>query len=433
MRCSSLADKTSEAWERYFAAYPEIEETIALNGVCEVTAESIKRFREPRLMTKHDSIDGVPKPLAKRGINVLSASRSSYYLGDFNVFERFPDTLDLRPEHCELPAYETLDIEHISSEANAINALIISGILDRFLGEYDTVETFNGRMGAGKFDFCIDRPNGKSSQIAVNNAQIEIDGGFENDSSVIIMEAKNVIHEDFNVRQLYYPFRKYHELVKKPVRLVFSQYTNLSYHLFEYEFSNPDDFSSIRLLRKAAYTFEEDSITADNLWTVWKRTRIVQENPDIPFPQADRIDRILSLVEFLSDKPGGATTAEIANFMGTVERQAAYYPTAGRYLGLFARPKPGITILTDRAKNMLSKKSRSERLLQFVGFILEHAVFHKLYQKTLELGEVPNKAEIMSVMIELQILSDSTESMLKRRASTVSSWLKWLFELPDDE
>lgn len=428
-----MADKTSDAWEKYLAAHPEIEETIALNGVCEVTADSIKQFREPRLMTKHDSIDGVPKPLAKRGINVLSASRSSYYLGDFNVFERFPNTLDLRPEYCELPAYETLDIEHISSESNAINALIISGILDRFLGEYDTVETFNGRMGTGEFDFCINRSNGKSSQITVNNAQLEIDGGFENDNSVIIMEAKNVIHEDFNVRQLYYPFRKYRKLVKKPIRLVFSQYTNLSYNLFEYEFSNPNDFSSIHLLNKAAYTFEEDLITADNLWTVWKRTKIVQEDPDIPFPQADRIDRILSLVEFLSGMPDGATTAEITNFMGTVERQAAYYPAAGRYLGLFDKPKAGITTLTERARNMLGKKSRSERLLQFAGFILEHAVFHRLYQKTLELGEVPNKTEIMSVMTKLQVLGDSTESMLKRRAGTVSSWLKWLFELPDDE
>ena len=41
----------------------------------------------------------------------------------------------------------------------------------------------------------------------MKNAQCEIDGGFENDNDVIIMEAKNVINEDFHVRQLYYPFR----------------------------------------------------------------------------------------------------------------------------------------------------------------------------------------------------------------------------------
>lgn len=428
-----MPDKTSAAWEKYFAVHPEIEEAVLRDGVYEITAESIKKFREPRLMTKHDSISGVPKPLAQRKINILSASRSSYYLGDFDVFEKFPSTFDLKPEYCELPAYETLDIEHISSESNAINALIISGIMDRFLGEYETVETFNGRMGSGEFDFRINRHNGQPIRLNVKNAQIEIDGGFENDNSVIIMEAKNVIHDDFNVRQLYYPFRKYRHLTNKPIRLVFSQYTNLSYNLFEYEFADPDDMSSIRLLRKSAYTFEEDSITADNLWNVWNRVSIVHENPDIPFPQADRIDRILSLVEFLSGKPDGATTVEISNFMGTVERQGAYYPSAGRYLGLFNKPKQGITILTERAKKMIGMKSRRERLLQFAGFILEHELFHKLYQVTLELGEVPSKAQICEVMTELRVLNNSTESMLKRRASTVSSWLKWLFELPDDE
>lgn len=428
-----MADKTADAWESFFKAHPEVERAIALDGICEVTAESIRAFREPRLMAKHDSRDGVPQPLVKRGVNILSASRGSYYLGDFNVFEKLPSTLDLKPEYCEIPEYETLDIEYISSESNAINALIVSGILDRFLGEYDTVETFNGRMGTGEFDFHINRFNGKAAKIKVSNAQLEIDAGFENDSSVIIMEAKNVIHEDFNVRQLYYPFRKYHTLVRKPIRLVFSQYTNLSYSLFEYDFANPDDFSSIRLLRKAAYTFEEDRITTDNLWTLWHEVKIVPENPDVPFPQADRIDRILSLVEFLSGKPDGASTTEISCFMGMVERQAAYYPSAGRYLGLFAKPRPGITMLTQRAKIMLSHKSRSERLLCFASFILEHAVFHELYQRALEFGGVPNKGTVISVMADLRVLEGSTDSMLRRRATTASSWLKWLLELPDDE
>ena len=211
-----MADKSADAWEQYFQANPQIEATIACDGICEVTAESIKRFREPRLMTKHDSNDGVPKPLSDRGINILSASRRSYFLGDFDVFESLPQTSDLKPEFCDLPGYETLDVEHISSESNAINALVISNSMDRFLCEADTVETFNGRMGTGKFEFDIVGHCGSRSHLEVSNAQMEIDGGFENDRSVIIMEAKNVIHDDFNVRQLYYPFRKYRELVRKP-------------------------------------------------------------------------------------------------------------------------------------------------------------------------------------------------------------------------
>ena len=60
-------------------------------------------------------------------------------------------------------------------------------------------------MGTGCFDFEVDTYRKIKRKISVNNAQCEIDGGFENEASVVIMEAKNVVHEDFHVRQLYYP------------------------------------------------------------------------------------------------------------------------------------------------------------------------------------------------------------------------------------
>lgn len=432
-----MADKTNTAWVSYLKSNPQVEQAIAKNGFCEVNASSIKEFREPRLMTKHDSSDGVPKALAERGLNVLSASRHSYYLGDFNVFEKFPETVELKPEFCDLPAYETLDIEHISSESNAINALVIGGILDKFLGEYDTTQTFNGRMGTGTFGFGIDRGRGNPLHLDVSNAQLEIDGGFENDTSVIILEAKNVIHSDFNIRQLYYPFRKYRGLVTKPIRLVFSQYTNLTYNLFEYEFADPKDFSSIQLVKMGAYTFEEDHITADDMCWIWNSTKVIYNDNfadnQIPFPQADRIDRIFALIEFLSGRPNGASTDEITEFMGTVERQAAYYPSAGIYLGLFERPRRGVTTLTARAFELLTFKRRSERLLKFSSYIFEHKIFHDLYGEAIASGSMPDRQTIMRMMSELHVIEGESASMHYRRASTVYAWLKWLFELPDDD
>ncbi|MEI3525749.1 MAG: hypothetical protein V8Q27_06155 [Eubacteriales bacterium] len=57
--------------------------------------------------------------------------------------------------------------------------------------------TFNGRMGTGVFDFRVDTVRGIPREIHVENAQCEIDGGFENARSVVVMEAKNVVHSDF--------------------------------------------------------------------------------------------------------------------------------------------------------------------------------------------------------------------------------------------
>lgn len=252
------------------------------------------------------------------------------------------------------------------------------------------------------------------------------------------MEAKNVIHSDFNVRQLYYPFRKYASFVSKPIRLVFSQYTNLTYNLFEYEFTEPMDFNSIRLLQMASYTFEEDRITADDVWWIWNGTKVLYDDDyrtrgPIPFPQADRIDRIFALMEFLSGYPDGAPTDIITEFMGTVERQAAYYPSAGIYLGLFERPRRGMTALTRHALELLGFKRRSDRLLKFASFIFEHKIFHDLYGIAIKRGSIPEKSEIMHVMSELNVIEGTSDAMLYRRASTVSAWLKWLFDLPDGD
>lgn len=435
-----MAEKmdVSRAWDQYLTAHPEIEEAVRKKGFQEVTAKSIKEYFEPRNMTKHDSREGVPQPLSQRGLNILSASRSSYYIGDFDVFEDFPDTSDLKPEFCELPWYETLRVDNITTESNAINALLLGGILDKFLRDYDTAETFNGRMGSGDFEYAIARANGSHIKLAVHGAQLEIDGGFENEHSVIIMEAKNVIHGDFNVRQLYYPFRKYSELVTKPIRLVFSQYTNLTYNLFEYEFADPMDYSSITLLRKAAYTFEEDRITDEDVWWQWQGTKVLYDDyekciaADVPFPQADRIDRIFALLEFLAGKPDGASTAEITELMGTVERQAAYYPTAGRYLGLFEKPKRNLTVLTDRARDLL-KLRRSDRMLRLASFIFEHKIFHELYDISRKSGKIPERDEVVEYMKELRVLDGGADVTVRRRASTVTGWLRWLFELPDEE
>lgn len=402
-------DKSSRAWDAVLEADPQIARSIGKDGIAEVTAAQIKEFREPRLMTKHDCVGQVPAPLAENGWNVLSTSRSSYVVGEFNVFSKFPELFEsARPEFCDFPQLETLDIDHISSEANAINALLIAGILDRFLGTEGLIEAFNGRMGTDQFDFRIDRNGGRTLQVEVRGAQLEIDGGFESDDCVAILEAKNVIHDDFNVRQLYYPFRKYSSFVSKPIRLVFSQYTNLQYNLFEFEFSDPGDFSSLNFVRGSSYTFEDDRVTADDVWGVWARTRVVTDDnvttasTRIPFPQADRIDRIFALMEFLSGHVDGASTEEIAKHMGTVGRQANYYPAAAEYLGLVERGR-NATRLTPRATTLLAK-NRRDRFLGIAEAMFEHEIFHRLYRRTVRSGSIPEKSFVIDVMRRLNVL-----------------------------
>lgn len=429
-------NKTNKAWNGILAAHPEIMETIADGGVYELPASEIKKFREPRLMTKHDTSEGVPQPLKARGINVLPISRRSYVLGDFILHHGFEQVSDTKPVLCSLPDFETLQADNITSEANAINALLAAGILDEFLNTDDndnTVETFNGRMGTGDFDFKVTCTNNNKVRIAVRGAQLEIDGGFENKDSVIIMEAKNILNDDFHVRQLYYPYRKYQALVKKPIRLVFSQYTNMTYYLYEYRFADLEDYNSLELVQSGVYTFENQRITTSDLEDVRKKVRILtsddKNTTKIPFIQADKFDRIVSLMENMAGVEGNSmTTDEITQFMGTVQRQASYYPAAGEYLGLFDRSTKGRTTLSARAKKVM-KLGKRDRQLAFAEYMFEHEIFNKLFQQTYRTGQIPDSNTVISLMRELNVCD--ADSTVNRRARTVISWLRWLLSIVD--
>lgn len=427
-----------KAWEEILAKYP-IEKKTSQGGLYEIQAKDIKAFREPRLMTKFDTSKSVASPLKELGLDVLPVSRHSYVLGKFNLYEEFPDVTNLKPNSITLPELETLRLENLTSESNAINALLATHTLENFLNEEEQglLETFNGRMGTGDFSFDIDVSCCAAKQtINVSKAQIEIDGGFESQRSVCIMEAKNIRHDDFNVRQLYFPYRKYRAMVQKPIRLVFSQYTNLTYYLYEYKFAEPNSFSSIRLSNMRAYTFEDCQISKKDIVDVWRNTPVVtDDNQDkqlgkkIPFIQADRFDRVISLAERLSSAEDNTlTTEQVTEHMGLVTRQATYYPAAGEYLGLFNRSN-NATSLTDTARQILSMNYK-ERQLAYVSLILQHQVFHDLFGCIVNSGKFPDKAYVEREMVRLNVCNKG--STARRRATSVLAWLKWIFALIDN-
>lgn len=428
--------KTDKAWADILTAHPEIEAVTASGGIYEIEASEIKRFREPRLMTKFDTSANVPPTLKKLHLDVLPNSRHSYVLGKFNLYKPFPLDMDKKKSaHIALPDFETLRIESLTSESNAINALIVSKTLESFLDESELFETFNGRMGTSDFDFEIDLHDGSLSEIEVHAAQLEIDGGFESDNSVVIMEAKNVLHKDFHVRQLYFPYRKYLEVVHKPIRLVFSQYTNLTYYLHEYEFEDYHSYSSIKHLRTGIYTFEDTAIAASDLIRVWNETLVKtddnQNESNIPFIQADRFEIVLALLEQAASLEEGMLTSEVADFIGYVPRQADYYPSAGNYLGLFDRTERGRIRLTPLARKILTLGHRN-RQLAYARLMFEHEIFHRLFPLTYESGTLPSWQEVLEVMHELNVCNTDSATG-RRRAQSVIGWLKWLMLLPEDD
>lgn len=421
----------NDAWKALIEKY-DIDNKIENDGVFHIKASQIKEFREPRLMAKWDSTDSLPEILRTKKINLLPDSRSSYVMSDFVLYQKIPEPEEKveKMTHVELPDYETIDVNNISSEANAINVLVLSGILDDFLGTGENVSTFNGRMGTGVFDFEIDTYRNVKRRIHVDHVQCEIDGGFENDTSVVIMEAKNVVHDDFHIRQLYYPYRLWKTRVSKPIRLVFSIYSNQIYRLFEYRFRELENYSSIELVKSKSYSLQDTEISLDELIAVRKKTATTTDdnmvNTDIPFIQANSMDRIISLLENMYENP--MTGQKIAELMDFLPRQSDYYFNAGRYLGLFEKKKDDKQVVVELTAlgNRVFKLNYKERQLKLVSLILEHKIFAYLFDTVIESGELPDTETIENMMKAFNVCN---APQINRRAGSVYGWLKWIFNL----
>lgn len=429
---------TNQAWQQLFDDY-NILDKIDSEGKYEIDAKQIKKYREPRLMAKFDCYQNLPDVFKKNKINILPTSRGSYVLGRFKLFQDlgdFPvDTLKINKAY--VPNLETIDINNISSEAMAINVMALSSILSDFLGVEPNYQTISGRMGSGEFSFNVDSYSNSSINVSVKNAQIEIDGGFENSENVVLLEAKNVFHDDFNVRQLYFPFRVWSNKVNKPIRLIFMIYFNQIYRLLEYEFVDIDNYSSLRFVKERLYSLENTYITTNDLQAVYKTTKIkYSDDREIkglpPFPQADDFTRVINLLEVLNKKD--LSVDEITQIMGFTSRQTDYYYNAGLYLGLFIKynwvdrdENKVINVkLTDLGQE-INKMNYKDRQLKLVSLILEHQVFNSLFFKTLIGNKVPSRDEVITEMVKYNVCSAG--SVATRRSQTVLSWLNWVFSL----
>ena len=84
--------------------------------------------------------------------------------------------------------------------------------------------------------------------------QTEVDAGYEGEDTVVLIEAKNTKVKDIIIRQLYYPYRTVGGITRrKDTTVLLFEFNEGMYHLWQFEFDNPDEYTSIRLMKSARY------------------------------------------------------------------------------------------------------------------------------------------------------------------------------------
>ncbi len=416
--------KNDIAWQQIFEKY-KILDFIQKDGYFTITAEQIKEFREPRLMTKFDSKIDLPNIFNENHLAILPTKRGEYIIGKFQNYQEVKIDNSIDVETMYLPdCITTIDSKNITSEAISLSSAFISGMLEDLVGE-EVIPTIQGRMGTGTFEYTIKTENDLDFNIQVENSQMEIDGSYEGLTKFIIIEAKNHYMSDFIVRQLYYPYRVWRKMTSKeiiPVMLI--KHDNI-FNFYVYQFDSEKNYNSIRLIKIKRYILGEvyQQIELEDIYNIMNETTFVEEDPNVPFPQADNFYRVLDFMNILNDSE--MKINEIAELYEFDDRQGSYYSAAARYLG-FVESKHGGYKLTDAGKQLM-KMDHKAKNLTIVQSIIAHKPFYLALEQYINNGETDNKEIAKLILIESPKVN-STETA-KRRAQSVSAWIRWIINL----
>ncbi|NEN91174.1 MAG: translation elongation factor, partial [Okeania sp. SIO3H1] len=336
--------KNDVAWEKLFEKYQILEE-VNKNGFLKIEASQINQERESRLMAKFDHVVNLPEIFKDNFLSILPISRSQYIIGHFNIHLPVKYHSKLESIPWQFPReIETIDYTNLYSESSALLCAFNIGIIDDLVGS-KTKFTVSGRMSTGTFDFYIKNSiNNQAYSINVANSQCEIDAGFETDDCLILIEAKNYKVEDFLIRQLYYPYRLWSKKIGKRIVPVLMTYSNDIFSFFIYEFVDISDYNSITLIENKNYVIASEKIQRSDIDLLLAQIKIIPEPPKIPFPQANKFERLIDLISLLLEND--LTSDEITENYQFDERQTYYYTSAGKYLELITKQGKSFTCKT---------------------------------------------------------------------------------------
>ncbi len=423
-----MATENDSAWKRFFDA-ENVLPKLQNNGFCYIDAKKLKKLgnREPRLMAKIDTLDLRPQVFQKNQISIFPTKNGEYILfkdqeeKSFFKFstEDFELPIKIYTSKTDLLKFDSYPGGQKFSESQSLDFAFISSLIKTFTHEEDLSLVIRGRMFSSSFDFKLPQTN---HQVNVKGVQIELDAGYESNNSIYLFEAKIGKRDNFNIRQLFYPYLEWSHRSKKKVVPIFLIYTNSKYYFYEFQFS--DIFGDLEILRKDCYSVNESPITEINLPLLLNTIRVDME-PKFPYPQANDLDKVIDTLTLVNN--GVTNKFALGESLEIDERQGDYYANAACYLGYLKREN-GEYLLTTLGDELLNMKYSKDRTLSIVKQLIQKPTFNKaiklLISKDLKIHMLTTD-EVSTIIEKDTILTGSTPL---RRASTVISWLNWILE-----
>ncbi len=427
------AGKNDVAWRKLFEQEPVLK-AVEEGGLYRIDAKKMKDItnREPRLMAKIESKYTLPSILGKNDLCIMPhESRGNYVIGHFDAFVEV-DYDDAEGSRVSIGRkYDMLDPHRIEKEPSLILSAFNYKILDGIAGGEEVALTDFGRETTGKFDFLINNVRGGDPySISVNRSQLEMDGVFESDSYVLNIEAKMKQRVDFIGRQLYYPYRMIRDRSDKDIINIFMSYSGGSLFIHTYNVADDENYNSLRLTGSYKYDFFE-GVSVKDAYEIIKGAQVRDDSLEIPFPQADTMQKVFDAISCIRDNPG-ITDKELAELMFINERQGGYYGNSCCYLGLTERVRQRSyrNYLSPEGEKFVSEPIDMQ-IRHMIELLSRHEVFNHFLTECMEQDEPPARDEIEQWIRENIGSMDPDKKTPGRRAQTVKKWMEWVWDSCD--
>lgn len=401
-------NKIETAWEQIFAA----KKFDITSNVHYITANEMKAIsgHEPRLLAKMDSSKDVPAIMKRHGYFLLPVSNGVYAIVRGDGFHNLEYTNQVQNFESKIK-FNLSTMNRNTSEMQYLDYSAMSGLIEHVVNRGTLYPSIRGREGSGSFSFRIGE-----QQLNVNKAQIEVDLGLEGRDCIVLLEAKSRKVDDFIIRQLYYPYRRFLNLDKNkkiiPVFFTYDARTE-SYNLSVYEFTGLEEYNSINLLTTASYTISTPlSLTLSDISPLG-----VQYSEVIP--QANDPDKILELVFKVSE--GMNDARQIAQYFQFMERQSSYYREAAEALGLVRFGGDRKYELTEAGAKLVALDTQ-DRNIYFAKVMSNFKLIREILDALIEGNDVSRS----DIEHRIEVDGRLSGATIPRRASSLFAWLKWI-------
>lgn len=247
---------SSESWEAIFNTYNILNHNFNISPF-EITSRQIKdatahfrntNHKEVRILCKQDSREDKPNIFIENGLFLLPKKNGEYYIIKGEGY------IDIPPITTPPIVYNSqldfsLETSLVgNSEMQHLDFAYASSLIRTFMNDHSLVLTIRGRKYTPEFSFNVG-----NFLIETRGVQTEVDAGYEGRNQVVLIEAKNSTSRNTIIRQLFYPFKQWREHTVKDVKCLFFEKQGSLYNIWEFTFSDINNYNSITLSRSARY------------------------------------------------------------------------------------------------------------------------------------------------------------------------------------